>query len=148
MPCFDAAQCVDVAGGGLNVVAAGDDWAGTIVLVPAAAGAALDDAAATGVSALVVAGAGNDAAAGGVVSADAVAAGWVVDAAFATEAAGVGVAGCPLLLFDGRIAAGTAGDPPTRVSAVQWKYAHAASPTSASSTTRRLARTAYQADGA
>src|SRR6185437_2579540 len=108
--CFDTAQCVGVAGAAFDVAAAGDDRAGTIVLVPATAGVALDDAAAAGTSALVVAG------------------------------AGAGAAGCPLLLFDGRMAAGTAGDPLTRVSAVQWKYAHAASPTSTSSTTRRPAR--------
>src|SRR6185437_10939250 len=149
--CFDTAQCVGVgvgvAGAAFDVAAAGDDRAGTIVLVPATAGVALDDAAAAGTSALVVAGAGADAAAGGVAvvdagsaTVDAAAAGRLVDAAFATEVAGVGVAGCPLLLFDGRMAAGTAGDPLTRVSAVQWKYAHAASPTSTSSTTRRPAR--------
>src|SRR6185312_5320555 len=92
--CFDTAQCVGVgvAGAAFDVVAAGDDRAGTIVLVPATAGVALDDAAAARTSALVVAG------------------------------------------------AGTAGDPLTRVSAVQWKYAHAASPTSTSSTTRRPVR--------
>src|SRR6185437_13303243 len=144
--CFDTAQCVDVDGAALDVAAAGDDRAGTIVLMPAAAGAALDDGAATAVPALVVAGAGTDAAAGGIALVDAgaaiadAAAGWLLDAAFATEVAGVRVAGCPLLLFDGRVAAGTAGDSLTRVSAVQWKYAHTASPTSTSSTTRRPAR--------